>query len=54
MALKLYGYYETTIKTFGRWTSLAFLQYIHNEIAHISRGVSVSRLLHAHEYSRTR
>ena len=29
-ALKLHGYDATTMKTFGRWTSLTFLQYIHN------------------------
>ena len=30
MALKLHGYEDTTIKKMGSWTSLTFLQYIHN------------------------
>ena len=42
MALKLAGYSDTTIMKFGRWKSLTFLQYIHNQIAHISTGVSKS------------
>ena len=41
MALKLMGYEDTTIMKFGRWRSLTFLQYIHNQIAHISEGVSL-------------
>jgi hypothetical protein len=40
MALKLSGASDTTIMKFGRWKSLTFLQYIHNQIAHISAGVS--------------
>ena len=40
MALKLHGYDDTTIMKFGRWTSLTFLQYIHNQIAHLSKDVS--------------
>ena len=36
MALKLHGYADTTIMKMGRWTSLTFLQYIHNQIAHLS------------------
>ena len=35
MAIKLHGYDEMTIMKMGRWTSLAFLQYIHNQIAHL-------------------
>ena len=33
MTLKLHGYDDTTIMNMGRWTSLTFLQYIHNQIA---------------------
>ena len=40
MALKIQGLPDTTIMKIGRWTSLTFLQYIHNQIAHISAGVS--------------
>jgi hypothetical protein len=36
MALKLTGKDDTTIMKVGRWTSLTFLQYIHNQIAHLS------------------
>ena len=35
MALKLNGYNDTTIMKMGRWTSLIFLQYIHNQISHL-------------------
>jgi hypothetical protein len=31
MALKLNGHSDTTIMKFGRWKSLTFLQYIHNQ-----------------------
>ena len=40
MALKLHGYNDTTIQKMGRWSSLTFLQYIHNQIAHLSHGVA--------------
>jgi len=40
MALKLHGYDDTTIMKMGRWTSLTFTMYIHNQIAHLSAGVS--------------
>jgi hypothetical protein len=40
MALKLQGVADTTIKKQGRWTSMTFLQYIHNQIAHLSKGLS--------------
>jgi hypothetical protein len=36
MALKLTGSNDMTIMKMGRWTSLTFLQYIHNQIAHLS------------------
>ena len=35
MALKLHGFDDTTIMKMGRWTSLTFLMYIHNQIAHL-------------------
>ena len=37
MALKLHGYDDTTIMKMGRWTSLTFLEYIHNQISHLSK-----------------
>ena len=40
MALKLNGVSDTTIKKSGRWTSMAFLQYLHNQIGHLSAGIS--------------
>ena len=42
MVLKLHGYSDTTIKKFGGWSSLTFLEYIHNQIAHLSNGVAAS------------
>ena len=40
MALKLHGYDDTTIMKMVRWTSLTFLQYIHNQIDHLSVDIS--------------
>ena len=40
IALKLNGIFDTTIKKAGRWRSMAFLQYIHNQIGHLTAGVS--------------
>ena len=40
MAMKLQGFNDTTIMKQGRWTSLTFLQYIHNQIAHLSANIS--------------
>ena len=40
MALKLQGASDTTIMKMGRWTSLTFLQYIHNQIAHLNKDIS--------------
>jgi hypothetical protein len=40
MALKLHGFDDTTIMKMGRWTSLTFLEYIHTQIAHLSKDVS--------------
>ena len=40
MALKLNDYSDTTIQKLGRWSSLTFLQYIHNQIAHLSSGIA--------------
>ena len=37
MALKSHGYNDTTIMKTGQWTSLTFLQYIHNQISHLSK-----------------
>ena len=39
MALKLHGYYDTTIMKMGRWTSLTFLQYIHFQIFHLLKDI---------------
>ena len=36
MALKLHGKSDTAIQKVGRWSSETFLQYIHNQIAHLS------------------
>ena len=43
MALKLQGEHITTIMKRGRWTSLTSLQYIHNEIAHLSKILSIKK-----------
>ena len=40
MALKLHGIDDSTIMKIGRWTSMTFLMYIHNQIAHISKNLS--------------
>ena len=40
MALKLAGTEDTTIMKMGRWSGLTFLQYIHNQIAHLSTGLA--------------
>jgi hypothetical protein len=40
MALKLSGEADTTIKKMGRWSSLTFLEYIHNQIAHLSHNLA--------------
>ena len=40
MALKLHGESNTTIMKLGRWTSLTFLQYIHHQIAHLTKDIS--------------
>jgi hypothetical protein len=40
MALRLHGYDDTTIMKMGRWTSLTFMQYIHNQIAHLAEDMS--------------
>ena len=48
MALKLQGETDTTIMKMGRWTSLTFLQYIHNQIAHLNKNISqkMSKKIH--------
>ena len=40
MALKLHGKSNTTIMNMGRWSSLMFLMYIHNQIGHLSKDLS--------------
>ena len=40
MALKLHGFHDTVIMKMGRWTSMTFLQYIHNQIAHLQQDIS--------------
>ena len=46
MAMKLHGFNDTTIMKTGRWTSLTFLQYIHNQIAHLSKDLSKKMGMH--------
>ena len=40
MALRLHGFDNTTIMKTGWWTSLTFMMYIHNQIAHLSHDMS--------------
>ena len=40
MALKFHGYDDTDRMKMGRWTSLTFLQYIHDQITHLTKDVS--------------
>ena len=40
MALKLHKQSDTTIMKLGRWKSLTFLMYIHNQIGHLSKDLS--------------
>eukprot|EP00957_Ditylum_brightwellii_P024703 1866057-Ditylum_brightwellii.AAC.1 len=40
MALKLTRQSNTTIMKLGRWSSLASLMYIHNQIGHLSKDLS--------------
>jgi hypothetical protein len=40
MALKLQGVADTIIQKQGRWTSMTFLQYIHNQIACLTKDLS--------------
>jgi hypothetical protein len=40
MALKLHGFDNITIMKMGRWTSLTFAQYIHNQIACLAEDIS--------------
>ena len=40
MALKLQHYEDTLIQKLGRWSSTTWLQYIHTQIAHLSKGVA--------------
>ena len=40
MALKLLNKSDTLIMKMGRWSGLTFLQYIHNQIAHLSHNLA--------------
>ncbi len=40
MAMKMHGADDTTIMKQGRWTSMTFLQYIHNQLAVFSKDLS--------------
>ena len=40
MAMRLHGFSDTEIMKHGRWRSLTFLMYIHNQIAHLSVNIS--------------
>ena len=40
MAMKLTNHSDTTIMKMGRWSGLTFLQYIHEQIAHLSKDIS--------------
>ena len=40
MSLNLHGASDTTIMKIGRWSSLTFLMYIHNQIGNISKGLT--------------
>ena len=42
LSLKLNGISHTTIKKDGRWRSMVFLQYIHNQIGDLAAGVSAA------------
>ena len=46
MAMKLNGCDLITIIKQGRWTSLTFLTYIHNQIAHL--GANITRRMATH------
>jgi hypothetical protein len=43
MALKLQHYADTLIQKLGRWSSTTWLQYIHTQIAHLSKGVAAKK-----------
>ena len=42
MAIKLSGNSDTTIMKHGRWSSLTFLMYIHNQIGHLSKDLTTA------------
>lgn len=42
MALKLAGYSDSEIQKLGRWKSATWLMYMHNQIAHLTKGVAKS------------
>ena len=44
IALKLAaGESDTTIQKYGRWSSTTFLDYIHNQITHLSKSISTTK-----------
>ena len=45
MSLNLHGASDTTIMKIGRWSSLTFLMYIHNQISHISEGLAQTMII---------
>ena len=40
MSLKILGNLDTLIMKIGRWSGLNLLQYIHNQIAHLSKNIA--------------
>ena len=45
MVIKLHSYGNTTIMKMGRWKSFEFLQYIHNQIAHLLKDISQKHII---------
>ena len=54
MALKLHSESDTTIMKHGRWSGLTFLQYIHNQIGHLSKDLSKKWQLRYHSQTKRR
>ena len=46
MALKMMGVSDTIIKKQGRWTSMTFLEYIHNQLAYFAKDLSSKMSTH--------
>ena len=51
MAMKLNGCDLIQIMKAGRWTSLIFLTYIHNQIAHLGANISQRMATHVPFFS---